>query len=306
MTPNISVITPAYNEEECIERFVRRVFEAFAAHNLLGELIVVNDGSTDRTGEILQHLQSEIPRLTILRNPSRRGMTYATRRGFEVAKGEILLFPIPADLESDPVEDFPKLLAPIKKGYDVTAGWRHNKTENKTKIVSSKFFNWFVQKLFHIRIHDMGWVKAARREVIEDIDPLRADWHRLVLLFAADKGYTIKEVALNFYPRRYGKSKFGKTGFRRAMGAFIDLLAVKFLLSFSKKPMRVFGGSGTIFFLAGFAGGAYLTYIKLTLGSIGNRIPLLFLVVLLMTMGIQLFAFGFLAEMIASVKDRMK
>lgn len=303
--PFISIVAPAHNEEKNIEKFLERASRALLEHRLDGEIIIIDDGSSDKTAEILMGSRQRLPILKIITSPKRRGITYSLRRGFDLARGEIFMF-FPTDLESDPYEDIPKLLTPIREGYDIAAGWRSNKKENKIKILSSKLFNWLVRILFHINIHDLGWVKAMRREVIEDIEPLRADWHRFLLVFAAERGYSIKEVPLNFYPRQFGESKFGKTGFGRVIGAFIDLLSVKFLLTFSKKPMRVFGTAGVICFFLGLAGGAYLTYLKLTIGSIGNRIPFLFLVVLLLTMGIQLFAFGFLAEMIASIKDQIK
>lgn len=303
--PYISIIAPAHNEEGNIEKFVERATDILKQHSLSGEILVIDDGSTDKTPEILGRLCGRFPSLRPIRNLKRRGITYSLRRGFEVATGDIFMF-FCTDLESDPYEDIPKLLEPIKAGYDIAAGWRANKTENKIKIISSKIFNWLVRLLFGIDVHDLGWVKAIRREVIDDIEPLRADWHRFLLVFAADRGYTIKEVPLNFYPRKFGESKFGKTGFGRIIGAFIDLLSVKFILQFSKKPMRVFGTTGVACFILGLAGGVYLTYVKFTARSISHRIPFLFLVVLLITMGIQLFAFGFLAEMIASIKDRMK
>lgn len=303
--PTISVIAPAHNEGGSIETFVRRSSDALRIHHLDGEILIIDDGSTDHTAEILEKLKREMPRLHTLKNAGRRGITHSLRRGFDAAQGDIFMF-FCSDLESDPYEDIPKLLAPIREGYDIAAGWRANKTEGKIKIISSRLFNWLVKILFGIRVHDIGWVKAFRREVIENIEPLRSDWHRFILVLAAERGFSIKEVPLNFYPRKTGKSKFGKTGFSRALGAFIDLLVVKFLLVFSKKPMRVFGTAGVISFTFGFAGGIYLSYLKVTVGHIGNQIPLLFLTVLLITIGIQLFAFGFLAEMIASIKDRMK
>lgn len=303
--PYLSIIAPAHDEEGNIEKFVERVADTLKQHSLSGEILVIDDGSTDKTPEILERLRCRFPLLRPIRNLKRRGITYSLRRGFEEAEGDIFMF-FCTDLESDPYEDIPKLLEPIKAGFDIAAGWRANKTENRIKIISSKIFNWLVRALFHIDVHDLGWVKAIKREVIDDIEPLRADWHRFLLVFAADRGYTIKEVPLNFYPRKAGESKFGKTGFGRVIGAFVDLLSVKFLLQFSKKPMRVFGTTGVTCFILGLAGGVYLTYVKFTVGSISHRIPFLFLVVLLITMGIQLFAFGFLAEMIASVKDKMK
>lgn len=301
----ITVVAPAYNEEENIEPFLRRVAETLKKEGLQGDVIVVDDGSTDNTGKILRILSREMPFLKIIHSPKRMGITSSLRKAYDRATGDYIIF-LPSDLESDPAEDIPKLLQALHEGYDVAAGWRHNKTEGKIKIISSKLFNWVAHLLFGIQVHDLGWVKGFRREILEDMEPLRSDWHRFFVIFAAERGFKIKEIPTNFYPRKHGESKFGKTGFGRALGAFIDLLAVKFLLSFSKRPLRVFGTTGIAFFLLGFAAGAYLTYIKLAVGTIGNRIPLLFLAVFLMTMGIQLFAFGFLAEMVASIKDRMR
>lgn len=301
----ISIVAPVCNEEKTVGLFVDKAVSTLSSLNLQGEIIIINDGSTDATPAILRDKQIHEKTLVVLSNPKRRGITYSLRRGFEIARGDIYFF-FPTDLESDPAEDIPKLLEALHAGYDIAAGWRYQKTENKVKIVSTKLYNWLVRKLFHVNLHDMGWVKAMRKEVIADIDPLRADWHRLLLIFAADQGYRIKEVPLNFYPRKFGESKFGRTGFARIFGAFIDLLVVKFLLQFSRKPMRVFGTTGVFFFAVGFIGGCYLFYIKLTSGTIGNHVPFLFFVVLLIVVGIQFFAFGFLAEMMASIKDRLR
>lgn len=302
----ISIITPAHNEEENIGHLCNRVFEALKKYNLEGELVVIDDGSTDRTLALLKELQKNNPRLLIIENPRRSGITYAVRLGFEKAKGDIFIFPLPADLESDPMEDFPKLLGPLKEGYDMSIGWRQNRTDSGIKQISTFIFNATVRILFGISLHDLGWVRAAKRIVIEETEPMRSDWHRFFALFAQDRGFKIKEVKLNFYPRVRGVSKFGKTGFGRILGAFADLLSVKFLITFSKKPMRIFGTTGAFFFFLGVTGGMYLFYLKLSEGSIATHTPLLFLVALLVTTGIQLFAFGFLAEMTASLKDKIK
>lgn len=301
----VSVVAPAHNEEENITPFVEKVARAFEASALAGELIVIDDGSTDSTPRIIRELRRQYPFLVLLSNPLRRGITASIRKGFERAKGEVIIF-LPADLQSDPEEDIPKLLAVINEGYDVAVGWRYNRKEEPVKVLSSKIFNGATRILFGVAFRDLGWIKAFRREILSDMEPLRSNWHRFFAILAAAQGYRVKEIPTKVYPRIHGLSKFGKTGFGRAFGALLDIIAIKFMVSFSRRPMAIFGASGIIFFILGLAGGGYLLFLKVTLGNIASHAPLLFLVALLLPMGVQFFAFGFLAEMLASIKDHQK
>lgn len=304
--PYLSIITPAYNEEGSIEALVRRVEKTFQDNQYDGELIVVDDGSTDNTAKILHQLLPRSPFLKVLHNPARSGLTSAVRRGLEEARGSIIVFPLPADLQSDPVDDVPKLMQALGQGYDVAQGRRTNRERSIIKKISSSIFNATARMLFGQSLHDLGWVKACRRDVVLGVEPLRSDWHRFFSILAAEEGFKVIEISMTEQARTSGESKFGKTGFGRVLGAFFDLFAVKFLLTFSKKPMFIFGLLGVFFFLLGTLGALYLLVLKIVVGTVAAHIPLLFAVMLLILSGIQFFAFGFLAEMIASIKDRMK
>ncbi len=304
MVEKISVVAPAYNEEECISLFIGKTIRAFRNNNLKGEIVIVNDGSTDRTKEIVEEIAKKENSVRLINNRKNMGLTGAAWVGFKNAKEDIIVF-LPSDLESDPEEDIPILLKPLEEGYDLSVGRRYGGKIGIVKKIESYFFNKLARIIFHVPAHDLGWVKAFKKEVINDIE-LRSDWHRFLVIFVASRGYKIKEVKTKFYPRKIGKSKFGKFGFMRLPGGFFDLIAIKFLLSFSKRPMFVFGTFGAVFLFIGSAGGLYLLLFKILGGSLIERMPLLFLVVLLILSGTQLFALGFLAEFLVSIKDSIE
>ncbi|MEK6983797.1 MAG: glycosyltransferase family 2 protein [Nanoarchaeota archaeon] len=297
----ISVVAPAYNEEECISLFVGKTIRAFKDNNLKGEIIIVNDGSTDKTGVIAQNIAKKEPLVRLINNRKNIGLTGAAWIGFNNAKEDIIVF-LPSDLESDPEEDIPILLKPLDEGYDMAVGKREGSRLNTIKSTTSFIFNMMASLIFKVPVHDLGWIKAFKKEVISDLE-LRSDWHRFLVIFVADKGYKIKEVSTKFHPRKKGKSKFGKFGLMRLPGGFFDLIAIRFLLSFSRKPMFVFGSFGMIFLVLGSIGGAYLAFIKILGKPLIPRMPLLFLVVLFILSGIQLFALGFLAEFLVSIRE---
>jgi len=300
----ISVVAPAYNEEGNIETFINKTIATFKKNNLDGEIVIVDDASTDKTGEILDRLSKKNSFLKVIHHRKNKGLTGAAWTGFKSAKEDVIVF-LPSDLESNPEEDIPKLLGPIHEGYDISVGCRYGKKGNLAKYMTSRMFNFIARVVFRVPVHDLGWVKAFKKEVIEDME-LRSDWHRFFVPIAAKEGYKIKEVKTHFYPRKSGKSKFGAFGFMRLPGGFFDMISIKFLISFSKKPMFVFGSLGALFLVIGFFGGIYLLAIKMMIGRIGDRLPLIFLVVLSILSGIQLFAIGFLAELLVTVKDAIE
>jgi len=303
MIKRISVVAPAYNEEQCIRLFIDKTIKAFKDNNLKGEIIIVNDGSTDKTKEIIEKIAKKDKLVRIINNRKNMGLTGAAWVGIKNAKEEIIVF-LPSDLESNPEEDIPILLKPLEKGYDLSVGRRYGGRLSIPKKATSYVFNFVARVLFKVPAHDLGWVKAFKKEVINDIE-LRSNWHRFLVVFIADKGYKIKEVKTKFYPRKLGKSKFGRLGFLRIPGGFFDMIAIKFLLSFSKKPMFVFGMLGTLFLLIGLIGAIYLVIFKILEGSITQRIPLIFLIAILIISGLQLFAIGFLAELLVTIKDEI-
>jgi len=301
MIKRISVVAPAYNEEECIRLFIDKTTKTFKDNKLEGEILIVNDASNDKTADILQDISKNNKLLNVIHNKKNLGLTGAAWIGFRNAKENFIVF-LPSDLESNPEEDIPILLKPLEDGYDMSVGWKQGSRKNIIKTVTSDIFNKLTRLIFKIQVHDFGWVKAFKKEVISNIE-LRSDWHRFLVVFVANQGYRIKEVKTKFYPRKTGNSKFGRLGFLRIPGGVFDMLAIKFILSFSKKPMFVFGTLGAIFLLIGFIGGSYLLITKLLGEALIQRIPLIFLLVILIISGIQLFALGFLAELLVTIRE---
>src|SRR3989344_3485036 len=306
MKPKISLVAPAYNEQGCIEEFVTEADATFQENGYAGEIIVVNDASRDRTLPILLSLQKKFLRLRIISHQRNQGLTAAMITCIENAKHEIIVF-MSSDLESRPREDIPKLIAAVEQGYDVAIGRRMNKRQGFLKTLLSKSFNALVRTLFNVRFHDVGWVRAFRKEVYYNIESMRSDWHRYFVILAAEQGYKVKEVPVRFYPRKSGKSKFGLVGLKRIPGGFLDLLVVKFLSSFSKRPMHVFGSLGILLMFSGFICGLYVLYLNFILmEAVINRVPLVVLTVFLFVTGLQLFGLGFVSELIVSNGEKQK
>lgn len=297
----VSVVAPAYNEEKNIREFVEKVDKTLKKNNIKGEILIVDDGSRDNTGKILENLKTKFKNLRVIHNKINKGLTNATWIGFKNAKKDTIVF-LPSDLESNPEEDIPKLLNKLDK-VDIVVGWRYNKRQGFIKTIISLFFNFLSRLLFKIKVHDLTWIKAFRRDIINNIESLRSDWHRFFVVLAIYEGYKIKEVKTRFYPRKRGKSHYGRFGFKRMFGGFFDMLVIKFLLSFSKKPMHIFGTAGSLMFLFGFFIGCYILYLNFVLGNVAERIPLISLAILFILIGIQLFAIGFLAEFLVSIRD---
>ena len=179
--PDVSIFVPALNEEGNVTPFVEKVAKAFAGRGLDGEIILVNDGSTDGTRREAETCAARYPFVHIINHARPLGITEAMRQGFRRASGEVIMF-LPCDLESDPEEDIPRLLDKLSEGYDVVAGWRQGKRTHN--VLVSKIYNAVSRRLFNLDIHDMNWIKAFRREVVESIS-LRSDWHRFILPMAA-------------------------------------------------------------------------------------------------------------------------
>ena len=295
---SISIIIPAYNEEENIPILMASIDRTFQREKIKGEVVFVDDGSTDGTGEIAEKLTKKYDFMKVEHHRNNLGLTKAIETGFRNATGDIVVITA-ADLQANPEEDIPKLLEKIEEGYDVVFGWRQGR--RGLKIYASKIYNYLSRILFGISIHDQNWVKAIKKDVITDMN-LRSDWHRYLAIIAHRKGYKIAEVKVRMYPRKFGKSKFGIS---RIMIGFFDLISIKLLQSFEEKPMLVFGSIGGIMMLTGFLFGLYLVFLKILGETIGNR-PLLFLVVLLVLMGILLFTLGFLAELIVTLREEVR
>lgn len=293
-TPKVSIIVPAHNEEENIPLLMEKFSEMFNNSKISGEVILVDDGSTDETLKKAQELQKSSPFLKVVSHSTNRGITDALVTGFKNSSGEIFLF-WPADLQYLP-QDIPKLIDKMDQGYDVICGWKEG--NYGTKRFVSFIYNTLSRWIFGIKVHDLNSVKAFRKKIVEEIPVLRKDWHRYMVVMAKEKGFKIDEVRIKLYPRKYGESKFG---FWRIPIGFLDLLSVKFQLSFMKKPMLLFGSSGIILILIGILAGLVALYLRIFLNQ-GYR-PLLYLVLLCLLLGFSSFALGFLAEAIAGLRE---
>jgi len=298
----ISVIIPAYNEEENIEPLYKKLEQALSEVNTDYEIIYVDDGSTDNTFKVLKELHEMDSSVKIIKFRRNFGQTAALSAGFDHAKGDVIIT-MDGDLQNDP-EDIPLLLKKIGEGYDIVSGWRaERKDPFFTKKLPSKFSNWLASKLTGVKLHDFGCtLKAFRREVVENIN-LYGEMHRYIPALASWMGISIAEVKVRHYPRQHGKSKYG---IMRLMRGMLDLVTVKFLLSYSTRPLQLFGIPGIISFFAGFVIGAYLTIGRLFFGmSLGDR-PLLLLAVLLIFLGVQFITMGLLGEIITRTYYEMQ
>jgi len=294
----VSVLVPARNEAGNIGELVRRVAQGLLELDTAGELLVVDDGSTDATSQIAEDLVGEFPFLRVIRHKRNLGLTAALKTGFEAARGDVVLF-LPGDLESDPAEDIPKLVGKLREGYDVVAGWRQGRRERK--VFASAVYNGVSRLLFDVQVHDMNWIKGFRREVIQALPPLRSDWHRFILHIAAHQGFRIGEVRTNWYPRRSGRSKYGLS---RIPKSLLDVLVIWFLLTFSQAPMRFFGGIGLACLVSSF-----LTYIVLAyywfFRDHTQKRPIFWLAGGLALAGVVLVLVGFVAELVVSYGERL-
>lgn len=292
----VSVVVPAYNEAENITLLMEEFSKMFSQSKMNGEVILVDDGSTDKTFLKAKECQEKYNFLKVAVHKRNQGLTDALMTGFSKARGRIFVF-WPADLQYLP-EEIPKLIDRIDAGYDVVCGWKQGRYGIKRFV--SFVYNFLSRILFRVGVHDLNSVKAFKREIVNEI-PLRKDWHRYMVVMAADKGYKIGEAKVKLYPRRFGQSKFG---FWRIPIGFLDLLSVKFQLSFMKKPLLLFGSLGLVLLLLGILTGGVAIYLRIVENE-GLR-PLLYLVILLVLSGLSLFVLGFLAEAIVSVKDEIR
>jgi glycosyltransferase involved in cell wall biosynthesis len=291
----VSVVVPAYNEADNIIPLMQEFSKMFSGSKMNGEVILVDDGSTDKTFLKAKECQEKYKFLKVLLHKRNRGLTDALMTGFSKARGRIFVF-WPADLQYLP-QEIPKLVERIDGGYDVVCGWKQGRYGIKRFV--SFVYNLLSRVLFRVGVHDLNSVKAFRREIINDV-PFRKDWHRYMVVMAAEKGYEVGEVKVSLHPRRFGQSKFG---FWRIPVGFLDLLSVKFQLSFMRKPLLFFGSCGLALSLLGVASGGIALYLRIVKHE-GFR-PLLYLVILLMLMGVSLFALGFLAEAIAGLREKI-
>ena len=291
---HLSIVIPLYNEEENVEPLYAQLKAALEGAGREYEIIIVDDGSTDGSFDILKRLHEGDERLKVIRFRRNFGQTAAFAAGFDRSQGEVVIT-MDADLQNDPA-DIPLLLEKIEEGYDVVSGWRlHRQDPFLTRRLPSMIANWLISQVTGVHLHDYGCsLKAYRREVVKNVQ-LYGELHRFIPAIANWMGVSVAEVPVRHYARRFGKSKYGLS---RTARVLLDLLTVRFLLSYSTRPIHIFGGLGLISFVVGIGLGGYLSFVKFALGQkIGDR-PLLLLAILLMVLGVQLISMGLLGELV--------
>lgn len=289
---DISFIIPVYNEVENLLELYREITGSCSNMERSYEMIFIDDGSLDESFPVLKKIQRENTKVKIIKLRKNFGQTAALAAGFDYANGEIIIT-LDADLQNDP-EDFSSLIEKIEMGYDIVNGWRKNRKDRfLTRRLPSSIANWFISIITRVKLHDYGCtLKAFRKDVIKNIR-LYGELHRFIPAIASHMGVSITEVEVNHRPRRRGKSKYSIFRFVRVI---LDLLTVKFLLSYSTRPLQIFGLIGLISGLTGGILALYLSYQRLILmRGIGGR-PLLLLAILLIVIGIQFITLGLLAE----------
>jgi glycosyltransferase involved in cell wall biosynthesis len=294
--PTLSIVIPVFNEEENIPLLAEEIRRALDPQGIAYEVVAVDDGSTDGTWMQLESVRAQDPHWLLVGLRRNFGQTAAMSAGFDHARGDVIVT-LDGDLQNDPA-DIPRLLASAKD-HDVVSGWRKDRQDPfLSRRLPSALANWLISRVTGVRLHDYGCtLKAYRREIVEHLH-LYGEMHRFIPAIASWMGISLVEVETHHRPRRFGRSKYGMA---RTLRVILDLITVKFLLSFATKPIQFFGLLGLFVAGIGIAIGGYLSVIKLAFGvQIGGR-PLLFLAILLILVGVQLVVMGLLGEMLVRV-----
>ena len=288
----LSIVVPIYNEEESLPFLVNQLLEVLQPMEETFELVLVNDGSSDNSAEVIRKLSFDIPELVGVLLRKNYGQTAAMAAGFDISSGEIVVT-LDGDLQNDPA-DIPLLVNKIRDGFDLVSGWRYRRQDAAiSRKLPSKIANRLIGKVTGVRLNDYGCsLKAYRKEVLSDMR-LYGELHRFLPVLANIEGARITEVKVNHRARQFGSSKYG---IDRTFRVLMDLLTVWFMNRFLTRPMYVFGFGGILAIIGSFITSFYLLTIKLLGEDIGNR-PLLIFALLLAVTGVQLFGFGLLGEL---------
>lgn len=295
---NISVVIPLFNEEESLPELAAWIVNVMQQNNFSYEVIFVDDGSKDKSWEVITQLNKANNQIKGIRFRRNYGKSAALNTGFEQASGSVVIT-MDADLQDSPDEipEFYKMIS--EQGFDLVSGWKKKRYDPLSKTLPTKLFNWATRKMSGIYLHDFNCgLKAYKNEVVKSIE-VYGEMHRYIPVIAKWAGFTkIAEKTVTHQERKYGTTKFG---LERFVNGFLDLLSITFVSRFGKSPMHLFGFLGTIMFVIGFAITLYLGIDKLFINPKGILIadrPVFYLSLVTMILGTQLFLAGFLGELI--------
>jgi glycosyltransferase involved in cell wall biosynthesis len=292
LNETLSILIPVFNEEGNLSLLYEKLVTVLKKAGRPYEVIFVDDGSSDGTLEILLDLRDRNPNVKIISFSRNFGQTAALSAGIDFSKGDIII-PMDGDLQNDP-EDILPLLQKIEEGYDVVSGWRKGRkdpflTRRLPSIIANKIISW----IGGVYLHDYGCtLKAYRRDILKNIR-LYGEMHRFIPIYAQWIGARVSEIPVRHFSRGSGSSKYGIS---RVFKVILDLMVVKFLLSYSQKPIYVFGGLGLLMILGAFFSGGFAIYLKLFKEVSFILTPLPLLCVLLLMLGFLSILMGFLAE----------
>lgn len=292
--PEVSVIVPVYNEVSNLQPLVERILETLRPTGRSFELILIDDGSTDGSEDVLRDLKADIPELRVVFFRRNFGQSAALTAGFDYARGHVIVS-MDGDLQND-ARDIECLIAKLEEGYDMVSGWRKDRKDPFiSRRLPSILANWLIGRTTDIRLHDYGCsLKAYRQDVAKQLT-LYGELHRFIPVLSSFFGARIAEVVVTHHPRQQGKSKYG---IGRTYRVLLDLLLMLFFQKFVTRPLQFFGLLGGGLLTAGLLIELYLTWVKLWLGQdIGGR-PLLLLGALFIMSGIVLVGIGLLAELV--------
>lgn len=297
MNPKLSLFLPVYNEEENLPRLNEKIFQAMAQLGQSFEVIYVDDGSSDRSLELLKQFAAADARIRVVAFRRNYGQTAAMAAGIDAARGEVLI-PMDADLQNDPA-DITRLLAKLDEGFDVVSGWRKDRQDAFiTRTFPSRIANGLISKIGGVPLHDYGCsLKAYRREVLKDVN-LYGEMHRFIPIYAAWAGARVTEIPVAHYPRTAGKSKYGLS---RTIKVVFDLVTIKFMASYMTKPIYIFGWAGVLCFALSAFSATFACLMKFAnwpkhADFIQTPLPVLAMV--MGALGVQFFLMGLIAEML--------
>ena len=309
---NLSIIIPAFNEEESIKPLINRIFSNIETNLKDFEVILIDDGSDDNTWTEIVKVSHKFKNIVPIKLFENYGKSDALDAGFKICKGNYVLT-MDADLQDDPSEILPLYSMIKEKNYDLVSGWKKKRNDPLSKTIPSKFFNLVTRLFSGIKLNDFNCgIKIYRKEVINSIN-LYGEMHRYIPLIAKWNGFNkIAEKEVNHNKRKFGITKFG---LERYIRGFLDLLSVSFVYRFRKRPMHFFGSFGVIFFLLGFISAGIIIYEKVSKLSKNVPLdlirpvtdqPLFYIALLAIIIGVQLFLVGFLSELVIQINSDKK